>query len=268
MGFLNPEGYLGSFEAESDESPEETALTEDLREKTRSYQAASFEDFEGVYSSEEISADKAQMNAKLDRLQQSGEWLYSGGRSQAITNMLLHMAGNLELLKPSSESWDVYANTAHPFDDRMRGTDMVLVFHNTETDEEFPIAIDTTTSEEFAGKKRKRVDRDLREGHLRRLRYHTSPVTNQPVGLQEMPIGIIGFTPDNFITIAREWEKRGDAVFAQRIAPIVRRELLKQFKSQIRAVDRLASTNSCQALKDRLATAVRLLSTTQEKRGE
>ncbi|MFA5009913.1 MAG: hypothetical protein WC553_01605 [Patescibacteria group bacterium] len=265
----NPEGYLRRFETEkAPELPAEISFIELLSRETKEYgkpiEPQSFV-AAGVYEQSAVDDDQQKLRKRIRELQESGEWKYSGERSQAITNLLFFLIGRKELLKPSDLAWDIVIGSVTRYDDVMRGTDLVITLCNYETGEEIPIAVDTTTSVNATVKKKKNIERDLEQGHLRRLKYYTSPVTDKPIGKQEMPAVVIGYEPDNFEIIAMEWSRHGDgAIKRLNLENSIRQEIVRQLTSQLLALDELTPEDSRPRLAEKLQRLIDLLAPVEE----
>jgi len=254
----SPEKSLYARNPERELLPAEERLASYLYRETRGFPLPSFEEFDEVYTPEEIAKDKKKLKEVV-----RGFESYSGERSDLVTRLFLHLVYDLEYLKPKSGNWEVYAGLTHPYDDKLRGADMVIVFYNRKSGEELPLAVDTTTGSDTYDKEVK-IRRDFEHGNLRRLKYYKSPVNGQAVGQKEMPAVILGYTPENFQKIAKAWQKEGNSAFEALLAGL-EKEIRAQLLSQVADIKELAPAHRQTELIDKIGKISGLFSGHKEK---
>jgi len=256
----SPEAYLSSYSPESELTPSEEKLADFLMQETESFPIPAFEDFEEVYMPDQLDKDRKKLREVIGDFEN-----YSGERSDMVTRLLLHLVYDLEYLKPKGGNWEIYAGLTHPYDDKLRGSDMVIVLFNPDTGEELPISVDTTTDIE-PEKKKDKLKRDFEHGNLRQLKYYKSPIMGEAVGTQEMPHVVVGYPPEEVQRLAKMWAKYGDKAFARLgIEQKLREELVKQLDKQVEGVKILAPANTQSELTAKLERTALVLSDTKEK---
>lgn len=254
-----PEAYLYSHTSERELTGAEEGLADFLNKETDSFRQPSFGEFNEVYSLEQLAKDARTLKQATGRFEN-----YSGERSDMVTRLLLHLVYDLEYLKPKNGKWEIYAGLTHPYDDKLRGSDMVIVFYNHKTGEELPIAVDTTTSLEYIDEKLDKIRRDFQHGNLRKLKYYKSPVSGEAIGEKEMPAVILGYSPDNFQKVARAWQKAGDQGL-RILEKSLRTELADQLEAQIENVGKFAPAHLVDDLTSKLEKTASLFLDSQNK---
>jgi len=224
-----------------------------------------FEEFSQVYTPESLAKDKRKLKEVTKNFES-----YSGEVSDAVTRLLLHLIYDLEYLKPKDGNWGVYAGLTHPFDDKMRGADMVIVLYNQKTGEELPIAIDTTTSsdEYVLGKKSEKIKQDFKHGNLRKLKYYRSPIDGAPIGRQEMPILILGYSQEQLKTIAKRWQENGQKAFKMLgLENGLKTIISEQFALQEKSIRKIAPANKQDEMIEKLERIDSLINPEDKKQG-
>jgi len=228
----NPEKQLNFSERKP--TSEEAIFFDALYQETASIKPANWNEYQATYPISKIDKDRASIRETQTQFE-----TYSGEGSEAVTRLITAGVDQHNWLKPSNSDWDTYVDIANRFDDVFRGTDLIVVLHNKKTNEEIPIAIDTTTSEKYLPNKIAKTNQDIKHGNLRNLEYYISPVTDKVVGRKEA-VAIVASYPRALLTeLALQYKHIGEKIFSDPTINLehwLRAEIIRQIESQLQVI--------------------------------
>lgn len=229
MSFERPDNF-GSYMAESALTPRVESFSEAVNHVTEALKPAKFEEFTGVYPQEEINRDRLAVREVSEKFTKySGEW------SELSTRVILEGIYNQGWLQPDDPDWEVHVEVANRYDDVMRKVDLIIAFVNPTTNSELLLMLDTTTSKNIEDKK-KRIIEDIKQGHLRKIKYYKSPKTGKAVGRREGVAAIAHYSKDDLADMAEHFKYEKDEMWNNpdlSLENLLRQELVGQIDEQI-----------------------------------